>query len=224
MSTSKLQRYVSKQLSIHFGGYTIRENIRPDWLAYGDSRLELDFYIEELRVAIEVQGMQHYIFTPFFHGDYSGFEVQVQRDRFKRTSCTEHFTVLYEVSCKSDWLDIFKNLNDLAGNTYREPDPAIPWSEHPAFHNKELRKRLFKLARTVAVCKYDLPDTAEEKWQKLLRLCHENGIPTADAVRLVEVSPNKSYPKCKLCGSRMRQENCRNRNCIGSPLYWSGLN
>lgn len=99
MSTSKLQRYVSRQLSIHIGGYTIRENIRPEWLIADDgARLELDFYIEELSAAIEVQGAQHYTFVEKFHGDYAGFQKRIKYDCAKRKTCIERGIKLYEVS------------------------------------------------------------------------------------------------------------------------------
>lgn len=84
MSTSKLQRYVSRRLSIHFGHYTIRENFRPDWLIDSDgARLELDFYIEEIKIAIEVQGEQHYRYCKFFHENYDDFPVRLARDKWK---------------------------------------------------------------------------------------------------------------------------------------------
>jgi len=51
------------------------------------TRLELDFYMPALRTAIEVQGRQHYEFTPFFHADYDDFRTQQKRDRAKQTLC-----------------------------------------------------------------------------------------------------------------------------------------
>lgn len=44
VSSSKMQSRVSEFLSVHFGGYTIRENYKPDWLIVDEGgRLELDF-------------------------------------------------------------------------------------------------------------------------------------------------------------------------------------
>jgi len=81
VSTSKLQRQVSALLSTHLGQYTIRENYRPEWLG----GLELDFYIEELEVGIEVQGRQHFEYTPMFHASYGAFLEQKERDEQKAT-------------------------------------------------------------------------------------------------------------------------------------------
>jgi hypothetical protein len=68
MSTSKLQQEVGNLLDREFPQYRIRENYRPDWLLSSNiTKLELDFYIEELKIGVEVQGEQHYKFVEFFH-------------------------------------------------------------------------------------------------------------------------------------------------------------
>lgn len=64
------------------------ENIRPDWLITDTGeRCELDFYVESMRLAIEIQGDQHYRFTPHFHSTYEVFQAQRRRDRFKLAVC-----------------------------------------------------------------------------------------------------------------------------------------
>lgn len=102
MSTSKLQKYVSQQLSVHFGQFHIKENYRPEWLSYDGARLELDFYIEEIQVAIEVQGGQHYTYVPHFHGSYEGFCKGLSRDYFKRSVCSQRLIKLYEFDNEVD--------------------------------------------------------------------------------------------------------------------------
>ena len=98
MATSKLQRLVSGLLSTHLGAYTIRENIRPDWLTSKDgTRLELDFLIEELDIAIEVQGIQHYVFTPYFQKDENDFRKRVEYDERKRQLCLQAGIHLIEI-------------------------------------------------------------------------------------------------------------------------------
>lgn len=98
MSTSKLQREVSRLLSIHLGGYIIRENVRPDWLIFDGVRVELDFYIEELSAAIEVQGEQHYHFVPMFHHNADGFKKRIDCDEQKRITCAKNGVRLFEVA------------------------------------------------------------------------------------------------------------------------------
>jgi len=59
MSTSKLQRYTGEQLRKRFGKYGLVENTRPAWLVSSKGeRLELDFFIDKLSVAVEVQGVR----------------------------------------------------------------------------------------------------------------------------------------------------------------------
>lgn len=103
MSTSKLQRRVSELLSIHLGRYTIRENIRPDWLITPEgARLELDFYIEELETAIEVQGAQHYIYVSHFHQTHDRFLQRLEWDDFKREYCARRGIHLIEIDNEQD--------------------------------------------------------------------------------------------------------------------------
>lgn len=98
MSTSKLQDYVSNKLNIHLGKYEIYENKRPDWLiTENGARLELDFWMPELEIAIEVQGHQHDMFVRFFHETVENFEKRLFYDDFKRTICKNRCIELYEI-------------------------------------------------------------------------------------------------------------------------------
>jgi hypothetical protein len=55
-----------------------------------DTGLELDMYNEELNLALEYQGIQHYIEHPkFFHKD-GGFEEQQERDNYKLNFCVSN--------------------------------------------------------------------------------------------------------------------------------------
>lgn len=107
MPSSKLQRRVSEFLSVHFGKYKIQECIRPDWLLTEDgNRLELDFYIEELELAIEVQGEQHYKYIEHFFGNISEFEKRLEYDRIKKGICQARGINLVEICDEADVLNL----------------------------------------------------------------------------------------------------------------------
>lgn len=59
--------------------------------------LELDCYNEEMKLALEFNGEQHYIFPSHYIKDRRTFEVQVWNDRFKREECERLGIVLIEV-------------------------------------------------------------------------------------------------------------------------------
>ena len=84
--------------------------MRPDWLTCDDERLELDFYVEELRVAIEVQGEQHYHFVPLFHQDAAGFKKRLAYDEQKRVTCARYGIGLFEVSSLDEVYSIIEKL------------------------------------------------------------------------------------------------------------------
>ncbi len=74
-------------------------SVRPDFLRSPMTRknLELDCYNEELRIALEYNGQQHYTFTAHFHKSKKNFYSQVHRDDWKRKRCRELGIRLIEV-------------------------------------------------------------------------------------------------------------------------------
>jgi hypothetical protein len=108
--TSKLQRQVSDFLYLNCN-YLIRENYRPEWLiSERGTRLELDFYIEEIQLAIEVQGAQHYQFIEHFHKNADGFKRQLVDDRYKKDYCEKHNITFLEICSESEIGTIRENV------------------------------------------------------------------------------------------------------------------
>jgi len=74
---------------------------RPDFLnnpvTGGNFNLELDCFNDELGLAVEYNGVQHYKFVPFFHKNKEAFLNQKYRDDMKRRICKEHGIKLIEV-------------------------------------------------------------------------------------------------------------------------------
>ena len=74
---------------------------RPDFLRNpvtgGKFNLELDCYNNDLKLAVEYNGAQHYKYIPYFHKNKEAFLNQKYRDDMKRRICKEHRIILIEV-------------------------------------------------------------------------------------------------------------------------------
>lgn len=73
--------------------------IRPDFLKNDVTgfNLEIDLYNDDLKLAVEVQGDQHYKFTPYFHRNKEHFLNQRYRDEMKKVKCKAEGITLIEV-------------------------------------------------------------------------------------------------------------------------------
>jgi hypothetical protein len=128
MSTSELQRNVSELLEIHLGQFAKRENHRPEWLLDETGRrLELDFYIPELKIAVEVQGAQHYVFVPRFHKNFDDFKDQQKRDELKRIACERLGITLFDISTLDEAHDMIAGIKLMLGvnKPYAQPQTAL---------------------------------------------------------------------------------------------------
>lgn len=113
MGTSLLQKQTVKQLDRIYGCHAVQENVRPEWLIGPNGhRLELDVFVPTAKIAIEVQGPQHYRFSEHHHRDAAGFEAQQKRDSQKRVFCTRKGITLYEVASHSDLNDVIAKLKN----------------------------------------------------------------------------------------------------------------
>lgn len=75
------------------------ETIRPDWLINPETgeKLELDCYNEELQIAVEYNGEQHYTWPNFTNQTYQQFINQVRRDQLKIELCDRNGVYLIVV-------------------------------------------------------------------------------------------------------------------------------
>jgi len=77
--------------------------VRPNFLKNPETgrNLELDMYNDSLKIAVEYNAAQHYIFPNSFHKTYEEFINQVRRDQFKVETCDQNgiylITVPYNV-------------------------------------------------------------------------------------------------------------------------------
>lgn len=72
---------------------------RPEWLINSETgrSLELDCYNEELQIAVEYNGEQHYKWPNFTNQSYDQFIEQVRRDQYKTRMCQQHNVYLITV-------------------------------------------------------------------------------------------------------------------------------
>tara|TARA_Y100000310_G_C20535074_1_gene740455 strand:+ start:86 stop:496 length:411 start_codon:yes stop_codon:yes gene_type:complete len=82
-SKSKIQFRVKEFLESYWSNHIVFEEF-----PVAGSRLTLDFYNANKKIAIEVQGAQHLKYVPFFHGpSRAKFLQQIRRDQDKVEFC-----------------------------------------------------------------------------------------------------------------------------------------
>lgn len=83
---------------------------RPDFLrnTISGSNLELDCFNNELKIAVEYNGEQHYNYTPYFHSSKEAFYNLKFKDDLKKRLCKEHGIQLIIVPYTVSFSDIEK--------------------------------------------------------------------------------------------------------------------
>lgn len=96
--SSNLEKWTLAALSRIFANQQFIKT-RPPWLRNPRTGrvCELDFYCDELKLAVEVQGMQHYVYPNSWHKNRTEFEEQVYRDRLKEDLCKQLGVTLVHV-------------------------------------------------------------------------------------------------------------------------------
>lgn len=89
------KRVLEKIFNKPFNKY--RPNFLNNPVTGGDFNLELDCYNDEIGLAVEYSGKQHYEYIPFFHKNKEAFYNQKYRDELKRRMCKDNNIILIEV-------------------------------------------------------------------------------------------------------------------------------
>lgn len=92
--------------------------IRPTWLTY-KKPMELDMYNEELKLAFEYDGKQHYEYSPFFHSSPDKFTEQQYKDRLKDKLCKEKGVCLIRIPYTIEYQDLEKYIIDKIKKEYK---------------------------------------------------------------------------------------------------------
>ena len=92
-SRSKFQFKVKKFLESFWGNHVVFEEF-----PIAGTRMSLDLYNANKKVAIEVQGAQHTKYVKFFHGNYkNNYIAQLDRDNQKLKFCEINDITLIEI-------------------------------------------------------------------------------------------------------------------------------
>lgn len=167
MATSKLQIAVGNLLDKTFPQFRIRENYRPEWLCSSNlTKLELDFYIEELKIAFEIQGAQHFEYVPFFHGDRLNFEKRKLYDQEKKDLCYGQGVQLVELF---SLMDAIIEINKIEEYVLRNGIVAENNNEHWIVCAEQIIDR----KRDARIKKY-VPEYLEKSLEIIARQNHDD--------------------------------------------------
>jgi hypothetical protein len=74
-------------------------SVRPAWLRNPETNgtLEIDCYNDELKIGVEYNGMQHYVYPNIYHKTQEEFIKLVRRDQYKHNKCDENGVYLITV-------------------------------------------------------------------------------------------------------------------------------
>lgn len=79
---------------------------------------ELDGYNDELKIAFEYHGEQHYYYIPYFHKNEQKLQDIIERDKLKETLCKNNkinlITIKYDIKNKTEYIK--NRLKELENN------------------------------------------------------------------------------------------------------------
>jgi hypothetical protein len=95
------------KISERYNQYKIHSQCSPSWLR----PQRFDIYIEELNIAVEYNGIQHYEPIDYFGGEL-GFTLTQKRDQKKRTKCLKNNCTLIEIRYDQTLDDAMNTIED----------------------------------------------------------------------------------------------------------------
>ena len=97
-------------------------NMKPKWLKNPKTNhlLQLDGFCEELSLAFEYQGIQHYKYPNHCHKNKKQFEAQIYRDNLKKQLCKENNIILIEIR-EIEYLT-YENVELIVNSVLKEKD------------------------------------------------------------------------------------------------------
>ena len=112
-----LGEFISIQVMEYFFDKPFKK-VRPSWIKTDENIcLELDGYNEELKLAFEYNGIQHYEYIDFFHKGQESFEKRQEYDIFKEEMCVQNDVTLIVIpyTCPHEEIHkyIFNELQEL---------------------------------------------------------------------------------------------------------------
>lgn len=126
---SKAERVTMESMEIFFPENKFNK-IRPNWLKnpLTNRNLELDGYCDELKLAVEYNGIQHYVWPNFTGQSEEEFKKQLYRDDLKRKICIEKeiylLTVPHTIEYRFIPHFIYNSLLQSVPSTMRESPPG----------------------------------------------------------------------------------------------------
>lgn len=105
---SKLEEKALELLRESHGSLFISQVQLP---VYKNKKLPFDFFSPALMIAVEVQGQQHFKFTPHFHGSQGNFLLSKKRDMDKVEFCEINNITLIHLNYNESIAEWKKKLN-----------------------------------------------------------------------------------------------------------------
>jgi len=189
---SKLQGIIEQACRAWFPQERIWTNYRPEWL-FG---MEIDIFLPDLKIAIEVQGHQHYLFVPDLQNTVDKFKAQVDRDKRKKHLIRQRGIAFFEVPC----------VNKVMGGLQRKlehflhkrlstpPNLRKEWSQHRRHLNTCRDLVRFKLKRGALIPVNKKSAKALKAAQKAARSASINDIAPAPCLPSSRPANNETGP------------------------------